>query len=55
MVNTLDVILEEIEALRNRMHELYLQKRSLRNRHLLKTSEMLDRKINIHQQLMRYK
>jgi hypothetical protein len=52
MVNHMDTVLEEIEVLRNRMHELYLQTRSLKNKNLVRISKKLDQKLNIHQKLM---
>jgi hypothetical protein len=55
MANNLDMVLEEIEVLRNRMHELYLQKRCLKNQEILKMSRKLDQKLNIHQKLMHFK
>jgi hypothetical protein len=55
MDNSLDMELEEIEVLRNRMHELYLLKRSLKNHNLLRMSKKLDQKLNIYHRLMRYK
>jgi hypothetical protein len=53
MVNNLEIVLEEIEVLRNRMNKLYLQKRSLQS--LVGLSKKLDHKLNIHQKLMRLK
>jgi hypothetical protein len=55
MVNSLDMALEEIEDLRKRMHDLYLQKRSLKNLNLLRMSKKLDQKLNIYQKIMRFK
>ena len=54
MVNSLDMTLEEIEVLRNRMHELYLLKRSLTNQNLVKLSKKLDQKLNIYHKQMRF-
>jgi hypothetical protein len=55
MVSNSDTVLEEIEVLRNRMHELYLKKRSLKNQSLLKMSKKLDHKLNMHHKLMHFK
>jgi hypothetical protein len=55
MINNSDMVLEEIEILRNRMHELYLKKQSLKNQSLLKMSKKLDHKLNIHHKLMHFK
>jgi hypothetical protein len=55
MVSNLDMVLQEIEFLRNRMHDLYRQTRSLRNHNLVRISKQLDRKLNNHQKLLRLK
>jgi hypothetical protein len=55
MVNDSDMVLEEIEFLRTRMHDLYLQTRSLKNQNLVRISKKLDQKLNIHQKLIRLK
>jgi hypothetical protein len=55
MVNSLDMALEEIEDLRKQMHDLYLLKRSLKNRNLVRISKKLDHKLNIFHKLMRFK
>jgi hypothetical protein len=44
MVNDSDMLLEEIEVLRNRMHELYQQTRNLKNQNLIKISKKIGSK-----------
>jgi hypothetical protein len=51
MISKVDLILEEIEVLRKQLHELYIQKRSLKSLRILKMSKRLDRKLNNHQKL----
>jgi hypothetical protein len=53
MIDHLGKVLVEIEDLRRRMNEIYLQKHSIKNRNLLKISRKLDRKLNIHMKQMR--
>jgi hypothetical protein len=55
MVDHLDMVLEEIEVLRNRMQKLYLKHQSLTNQDLLRMSRKLDQKLNIHQKLIHFK
>jgi hypothetical protein len=55
MVNRMDMILEEIEVLRKRLQELYLQTESLRTQRIVRMSRKLDQKLNIHQKLLRTK
>lgn len=54
MVNKLDMILEEIEVLRRRLHDLYLQTQSLKNQKMVRMSRRLDQKLNIHQKLIHW-
>jgi len=45
MVNNLNMVLKEIEVLRKRMHELYLQKRVLKNQNLVRTSKIRTKNV----------